>query len=72
MFLPEKTQNKADYHKYPSGKEVMKALNGNDVIFADSKGVLFQIKKNQILIEYTLLLLHGGTRKIEEMVKKLA
>ena len=41
----QKTQDKVDYHKYPSGKEVMKALNGNDVIFADSKGVLFQIKK---------------------------
>ena len=41
----QKTQDKVDYHQYPSGKEIMKSLNGNDVVFADSKGVLFQIKK---------------------------
>jgi len=40
----QNTQKKVDYHKYPSGKEVMKSLNGNDVIFADNKGVLFQVK----------------------------
>jgi len=27
----QKTQKKVDYYKYPSGKEVMTALNGNDV-----------------------------------------
>ena len=41
----QKTQDKVDYHQYPSGKEIMKSLNGNDVIFADSKGILFQVKK---------------------------
>ena len=41
----QKTKDKVDYHQYPSGKEIMKSLNGNDVVFADSKGVLFQIKK---------------------------
>ena len=41
----QKTQDKVDYHQYPSGKEIMKSLNGNDVVFADSKGVLFQIKR---------------------------
>ena len=41
----QKTQDKVDYHHYPSGKEIMKALNGNDIAFADKKGVLFQIKK---------------------------
>ena len=34
----QKTQKKVDYYKYPSGKEVMTALNGNNVLFADSKG----------------------------------
>ena len=40
----QKTQNNVDYHKYLSGKEVLKALNGNDVVFAHGKGFLFQIK----------------------------
>jgi len=44
----QNTQKKVDYHKYPSGKEVMKSLNGNDVIFADNKGVLFQVKTKKI------------------------
>ena len=43
----QKTQKKVDYYKYPSGKEVMTALNGNDVVFADSKGTLFQIKNKK-------------------------
>ena len=43
--IRKKSQDKVDYHHYPSGKEIMKALNGNDVVFADSKGVLFQIKR---------------------------
>ena len=30
----QKTQKKVDYYKYPSGKEVMTALNGNGVVFA--------------------------------------
>ena len=45
----QKTQKKVDYYKYPSGKEVMTALNGNDVVFADSKGILFQIKNKKTL-----------------------
>ena len=44
MSTLKKTQDKVDYHHYPSGKEVMKALNGNDIAFADKKGVLFQVK----------------------------
>ena len=32
------------YHKYPSGKEVMKAINGNDVIFSDKNGIFFRLK----------------------------
>ena len=43
----QKTQKKVDYYKYPSGKEVMTTLNGNDVVFADSKGILFQIKNKK-------------------------
>ena len=44
----QNTQKKVDYHKYPSGKEVMKSLNGNDVVFADINGVLFQVKTKKI------------------------
>ena len=36
------TQDKVDYHRYPSGKEVMKALNGNDMAFADKKVFYFK------------------------------
>ena len=28
-----------EYHKYPSEKEVMKAINGNDVIFSDKMAI---------------------------------
>ena len=37
--------HEVDHHKYPSGKEVMRAINGNDVIFSDKNGKIFQIKK---------------------------
>ena len=40
----------------------MKALNGNDIVFADNKGVLFQIKRKQISKECILQLLHGGIK----------
>ena len=43
------SQDKVDYHKYPSGKEVMKAINGNDVIYTDKKGKLIEIKKKSDL-----------------------
>ena len=33
----QKIQDKVDYHHYPSEKEVMKALNGNDIVCADKK-----------------------------------
>ena len=36
----QKSQQKAGYHHYPSGNVATKALHGNGVIFADSKGVL--------------------------------
>ena len=29
------------YHKYPSGKEAMKAINDNGVIFSDKNGIFF-------------------------------
>ena len=45
-----------DYHEYPSGKKVIKAITGNDVIFSDIDGKLFRIKENQILKEYMLWL----------------
>ena len=42
MSILKKTQQKVDY-----GKEVMTALNGNNVVIADSNGVLFQIKNKK-------------------------
>lgn len=41
--------HEVDYHKYPSGKKVMRAINGNDVIFSDKNGKIFQIKKQSDL-----------------------
>ena len=41
--------NDMDYHKYPSGKEVMKAINGNDIIFSDKNGNISQVKKESHL-----------------------
>ena len=46
------SQDKVDYHKYPSGKEVMKAINCNDVIYTDKKGKLTKIKKKSDLKKY--------------------
>jgi len=43
-----------DYHKYPSGKEVMKAINGNDIIFSDKNGKFFQVKMNSTWTESML------------------
>ena len=40
------SQDKVDYHKYPSGKEVTKAINGNDVIYTDKKGKVDQNQKD--------------------------
>ena len=32
------------YHKYPNRKEVMKAINDNDVIFSDKNSIFFRLK----------------------------
>jgi hypothetical protein len=34
-----------DYHKYPNKKLVMKAINGQAIIFSDKNGRIFQVKK---------------------------
>ena len=33
-----------NYHEYPNKKLVTKAINGQDVIFSDKSGKLFQVK----------------------------
>ena len=38
-----------DYHTYPSGKKVMRSLIGNDAVFSDINGKIFQIKKKSDL-----------------------
>ena len=38
-----------DYHEYPSGKKVLKAINGSDVIFSDKDGKIFQIRRKSDL-----------------------
>ena len=38
----QKKSQDVDYHKYPSGKEVMKAINGSDIIFSDMNGKIFR------------------------------
>ena len=46
--VSEHSQTKSDtvdYHEYPSGKQVIKAITGNDTIFSDIDGKIFQIKK---------------------------
>ena len=46
--VSEHSQTKSDtvdYHEYPSGKQVIKAITGNDTIFSDTDGKIFQIKK---------------------------
>ena len=39
------SQYKVDYHKYPGGNEVMKAINGNDVTYTNKNGKLIEIRK---------------------------
>ena len=68
----QKTQKKVDYYKYPSGKEVMTALNGNDVAFADSKGILFQIKNKKDIKRVHSVVITWRHQKIGEMEKKPA
>ena len=42
-------KNSVDYHTYPSGKKVMKSVNGNDVKFVSDNDKPFQIKINSKL-----------------------
>ena len=51
-------QDKIDYHTYPSGREVMKSLNGNDVKFFDDDEQPVLIKLNTNLNR-----LNGGDAK---------
>lgn len=50
--VSEHSQTKSDtvdYHEYPSGKQVIKAITGNDAIFSDIDGKIFQIKRKSDL-----------------------
>ena len=66
----QKTQKKVDYYKYPSGKEVMTALNGNDVVFADSNGILFQIKNKKDIKRVHSVVITWRHKKKEKWRKK--
>ena len=39
------SQDKVDYHKYPGGNEVMKAINDNDVTYTIKNGKLIESRK---------------------------
>ena len=64
------SQDKVDYHKYPSGKEVMKAINGNDVIYTDKKGKLIEIKKKSDLKRVHAVTITFRHQKIDKTVNK--
>ena len=66
----QRTQANVDCHHYPSGKETMKSLNGNDIAFADKKGVLFQIKKKADIKRVHSVVITWRHQKIEEMERK--
>merc|ERR1712086_1116135 len=69
------SQDKVDYHKYPSGKEVMKAINGNDVIYTDKKGKLIEIKKKSDLKRVhavTITFRHQKNRQNGQQIRLLA
>ena len=46
------SQDKDEYYKYPSGREIMKAINGNDGIYIDKNGKLIEIRKKTDLKNY--------------------
>jgi hypothetical protein len=69
------SQDKVDYHKYPSGKEVMKAINGNDVIYTDKKGRLIEIKKKSDLKKVHAVIItfrHQKNRQNGQQIRLLA
>ena len=45
----ETSQDKVEYHKYLGGREVMKAINGNDVLYTDKKGKPIEVRKRSTL-----------------------
>jgi hypothetical protein len=69
------SQDKVDYHKYPSGNEVMKAINGNDVIYTDKKGKLIEIRKKSDLKKVHALIItfrHQKNRQNNQQIRLLA
>jgi len=65
------SQDKVDYNKYQNGKEVMKAINGNDVIYTDKKGKLIEIRKKSDLKKVHALIITFRHQKTDRMVNKL-
>ncbi len=48
---PHTTQNKADYHIYPSGARIIKAFTANDFVFYDKNGhVLTKIDDSSLVL----------------------
>ncbi len=43
------TQDKVDYHVYPSGTRVIKAFTANDFVFYDKSGHVLKIINNSTL-----------------------
>ena len=42
MSTPNKKIDSVDYHEYPGGKKVTKAVNGKDIIFSNIKGKILK------------------------------
>ena len=62
-----------DYHEYPSGKQVIKAITGKDAIFSDIDGKIFQIKRRADLkrVHAVVVTWRFQKKKNAKMVNKL-
>ena len=60
-----------DYHTYPSGKKVMRSINGNDAVFSDINGKIFQIKKKADLDRVHAVVMTWRLQKLAGMDNRL-
>ena len=69
------SQEKFEYHNYPSGKEVKKATNGNDVIYTNKEGKLTEIRKKsefKKVHEVIITFRHQKRRQNGQQIRLLA
>ena len=68
-------KDEVDYHEYPSGKKVIKALIGNDIMFKSATSINVLIKRNTLLENLTeaeVTIRHQKNRQSRQKIRIVA